>query len=90
MKAKPSFSLKDQLFNPEKVDYLATTITGVYSDFPHQSFCQRVVAAFPQLELKERIAHITTCLHEDLPADYLVALDILLRSQNFPFVVLVP
>lgn len=35
---------------------------------------------FPKLELKERIEHITVCLHDCLPGDYLAALDILLRS----------
>lgn len=80
MKAKPSFSLKDQLFNPEKVDYLAARIVQAHADFPKEAFCQRVINAFPELELKERIEHITINLQADLPADYLTALDIILRA----------
>ena len=70
MKAKPSFSLKDQLFNADKIDYLAGLIVDVYSEFPKQAFCDKVVSAFPELELKARIAHITDCLYQYLPADY--------------------
>ncbi|MEM9266968.1 MAG: DNA alkylation repair protein [Cyanobacteria bacterium P01_F01_bin.13] len=80
MKAKSSFSLKDQLFNPEKVDYLGTLISQVYANFPQQAFYQDVVSAFPDLELKERIAHITACLHKHLPGDYPEVLAIILNA----------
>lgn len=81
MKAKPTFSLKDQLFNPEKVDYLGTLIAHAFPDFAQQKFHQAVITAFPRLELKERIAHITTCLSQYLPDDYRKAVSILLRSM---------
>lgn len=80
MKAKSSFSLKDQLFNSDKVNYLATLISQTFPDFTQQSFHQDVIAAFPRLELKERIAHITACLHQHLPDDYQGALEIILQS----------
>ena len=80
MKAKPTFSLKDQLFNPEKVDYLASLIVQAHPDFAKEAFCQQVVEAFPDLELKARITHMTTCLQNYLPPDYLTALDIILRA----------
>ncbi|MEL6231100.1 MAG: DNA alkylation repair protein [Cyanobacteria bacterium J06627_3] len=80
MKAKPSFSLKDQLFNPEKVDYLGTLIAQAWPDFAQDTFHQNVVTAFPTLELKERIAHITDCLYTHLPEDYREALAIILRA----------
>lgn len=80
MKATSTFSLKDQLFNPEKVAYLAGLVKQAYPDFKSEAFQQTVVAAFPELELKARITHITTCLHEYLPADYETALDIILRA----------
>ena len=79
MKAKPSFALKDQLFNPTKVDYLGALIAQVFPGFAQQTFCQEVVTAFPTLELKERIAHITACLHSHLPDDYREALAVLLK-----------
>lgn len=80
MQAQTTFSLKDQLFNPAKVDYLASLIAEAYSDFPRDSFIEKVVSAFPELELKERISHITACLLDALPADYPTSIGILLRS----------
>lgn len=80
VKAKPSFSLKDQLFNADKVNYLTALIVQAFPDFAQQTFCQDVVTAFPNLELKERIVHITTCLHKHLPDDYQRALAIILQS----------
>lgn len=80
MKAEASFSLKDQLFNQEKVDYLAGLILQVHPDFKAKAFSKKVLNQFPQLELKERIAHITSCLYEFLPSDYLEALSIILNA----------
>ena len=80
MKAKSSFSLKDQLFNAEKVAYLAGLIGAAYAGFDQQGFEQDVVKAFPELELKERIAHISSCLHDYLPEDYPAAVKIILQS----------
>lgn len=80
MKAKTTFSLKDQLFNPDKVAYLANQFSQVYPDFRSAQFQQEIVTAFPTLELKERITHIAHRLHAHLPSDYLVALDIVLRA----------
>lgn len=79
-KATSTFSLKDHLFNPEKVAYLADLLTTAFADFPSAEFQQAVVSAFPQLELKARIAHIAVCLRERLPSDYLAALEIILRA----------
>lgn len=80
MKAKTSFSLKDQLFNPEKVAYLAALFAEAYPAFPTEAFCEEVTAAFPTLELKERITHIATVLHHRLPPDYLEAVGIILQA----------
>ncbi|MEM1254084.1 MAG: DNA alkylation repair protein [Cyanobacteria bacterium P01_H01_bin.21] len=80
MKAKSSFSLKDQLFNPGKVEYLGGLISQVYPGFDQAAFHSDVVEAFPSLELKQRIAHISNCLHQYLPDAYPAALDIMLGS----------
>ena len=80
LKAKPSFSLKDQLFNPEKVAYLAQQISGAYPEFAEDAFCAAVVSKFPELELKARITHMSEQLKAFLPEDYLTALDILVRA----------
>ncbi|MBL3703101.1 hypothetical protein GI582_10395 [Sulfitobacter sp. BDSS02] len=62
------FSLKDQLFNLERVRYLA----GLFSDAPGfdaSRFEARVMERLPELELKARIAWIATCLEEAMPGD---------------------
>ena len=80
MKAESTFSLKDQLFNAEKVGYLATLFSKAYPAFPKAAFHTDVITAFPALELKERISHITTCLRKHLPDSYLLALNIILNA----------
>lgn len=80
MKAKTSFSLKDQLFNRERVTYLARLIEAAHPPFRKKPFVRKVVAAFPQLELKERIHHIAECLKSFLPDDFPTALAILVDS----------
>ncbi|MEO1590329.1 MAG: hypothetical protein AAFU71_03440 [Cyanobacteria bacterium J06632_22] len=52
MKAKSSFSLKDQLFNADKVGYLSGLIVQAAPNFDAPGFCKTVLAAFPSLELK--------------------------------------
>lgn len=80
MPTEPSFSLKDQLFNRDKVEYLASLIVQAYPDYRASDYCQEVVQAFPDLELKERIDHMASCLQTFLPNDYLQAIDIILHS----------
>lgn len=78
------FSLKDHLFNPSKVTFLARSIANVYPAFEQEKFQKEVVQAFPQLELKERIAHIRQCLRRFLPADYQEATTVLLQALPAP------
>jgi 3-methyladenine DNA glycosylase AlkC len=80
MKAQSTFSLKDQLFNAAKVDYLAALIEAVHPAFPGAAFRASVTSAFPSLELKERIAHIAATLHASLPSGYRDALAIILAA----------
>ncbi|MEM7737054.1 MAG: DNA alkylation repair protein, partial [Deinococcota bacterium] len=70
MKATTTFSLKDQLFNKDKVTYLAELFQEAYSQFSSDAFIKSVVDAFPELELKQRITHITEQLNAYLPDDY--------------------
>ena len=44
MKAKSSFSLKDQLFNSDKVEYLGGLIGLVYPGLDKAAFCSEVVS----------------------------------------------
>ena len=78
------FSLKDQLFNSSKVAFLTRSIANVCPDFEHDLFQQEVLNAFPQLELKERIAHIRQCFRKYLPKDYREATNILLQALPAP------
>ena len=80
MKAHSTFSLKDQLFNPAKVDLLARRIEAVHPSFSRASFHTAVVAVLPALELKERITLIAKCLYEHLPRRYGDSLAIILKA----------
>ena len=72
--------LKDELFNPIKVEKIAKEIQAVYVDFDTQNFSQEVLSAFSTLELKERIYHIRDMLHKYLPKDYQEAVSLLLEA----------
>ena len=78
--AEERFSLKDHLFNPKKIEYLAGLLVKAYPQFDAEGFSQDVLIEFPHLELKQRIAHITQMFQRYLPSDYLKALDVLLRA----------
>ena len=77
---KEKFSLKDALYNPEKVQKIATEIKAVYPDFEQESFEKDVLDLFPELELKERMYHIRDMLTHYLPQDYREAVNILLEA----------
>lgn len=77
---KSGFSLKDQLFNSDKISYLGKQIKNCYSRFNQQGFYADTIKKFPTLELKERITHITHMLRHYLPEDYQKAVTILLQA----------
>lgn len=78
------FSLKDFLFNQEKVEKIATDIKTVYPDFQLQQFVNETTNAFPSLELKERIRFIAQMLKKYLPSQYPLAVEILLKALPEP------
>ncbi|MCF6245204.1 MAG: hypothetical protein L3J43_09220 [Sulfurovum sp.] len=77
---KEKFSLKDELYNPQKIAMIANEIKEVYRSFKLDAFSQEVLEKFPKLELKERIYHIRDMLHKYLPDDYKEAINILLQA----------
>lgn len=81
---KEKFSLKDHLFNEEKVKKIAFEIAAVYPSFQAKEFIKETVRKFPQLELKERIVWIRECLHVYLPQEYRKAVKILLDALPAP------
>gem|GEM_PF-1641209 len=79
-KTTPSFSLKDQLFNKQKVEYLSMLLKNIYPDFLSENFEKEVLELFPELELKQRIYHISDMLKKYLPDDFEKAVNILIKS----------
>lgn len=76
--------LKDQLFNREKVAGVAAEIFAAHDAFDANGFTDAVVARLPDLELKQRISWIATCLRERLPADFPDAVRVLVDALPEP------
>lgn len=72
--------LKDILFNEEKVRHLANLIQKVETNFNVQLFVIKVCEKFIELELKQRIIHISQTLYDFLPKEYEKAVKIILSS----------
>ncbi len=64
-----NFSLKDQLFNADKTRYLAGLFATTSPSFDGLAFERNVMSRLPDLELKERMAWIATCLRQAVPGD---------------------
>ena len=62
-------SLKDELFNKKRVEYLASLLQAVDKNFATKEFVQAVVRRFPELELKARISWIAEVLEQYVPSD---------------------
>ena len=74
------FSLKDDLFNTQKVQQITAEIKSVYIAFDDVAFSSEVLSKFPELELKARIYHIRDMFKKYLPDDYREATAILLEA----------
>ena len=69
------------MYNQQFVADLAATLKNVYPDFDGDVFSVRVFDGdWEARELKDRMHHITTVLHDFLPPDYRAALDILRKA----------
>lgn len=80
LRAKVTFSLKDDLFNPETVGWLSGWIAGAYPGFDEAKFQSDVLDAFDELELKQRISHISATLAQHLPDDFSEASNIVVSA----------
>jgi len=67
------FSLKDHLFNAEKVSYLGGLLETGVDGFDRERFESAVMAELAELELKQRIALIARVLETHLDRDFQVA-----------------
>lgn len=73
--------LKDIFFQKKFIDDLGRTIKKSYSGFDEDKFKKLVFdKSWKKKELKDRMHHVTACLHETLPDDYPKALKILLKA----------
>ena len=72
--------LKD-MYNSQFVDALGTALQSAYPAFDQVPFTARVFdSGWKARELKQRMRHIATLMHDSLPADYRTALDVLQRA----------
>ena len=69
----PKFSLKDQLFNRNRVQYLANLFVAADDQFDASGFVRKVMQRLTKLELKVRIVHIAETLEGHLHTDYRIA-----------------
>lgn len=72
--------LKDHALNPGRIARIGREVEAVCPGFNAAAFASDVLADFPRLELKERIAHTSRVLDARLPVTGAAAVDILLRS----------
>ena len=78
------FSLKDHLFNQEKIEYLAQLLSSNSRPFPARKFVNSVMKKLPNLELKQRIVWIAESLEATLVADYQQAVAHIVESLPPP------
>ncbi len=79
-----NFSLKDQLFNAEKTRYLAWLFAEAEPGFDAAVFQAQVMDRLPELELKERMAWIATCLQAAVPGELPEVAPVILRALPPP------
>lgn len=73
-RTKPlKFSLKDHLFNRERVEYLANLFRQASDRFDAPGFVRQTMQSLGSLELKQRIKHIATSLQDFLSSDFRTA-----------------
>ena len=72
-KRSAGFSLKDQLFNRERIEYLAGLFADADSRFDRGGFVRESMKGLSRLELKERIVHLAERLEKQLSPDFSVA-----------------
>jgi 3-methyladenine DNA glycosylase AlkC len=72
--------LKEQALNSERITRIGRELRAILPAFDADGFALDVLADFPRLELKARIARTSKGLRDHLPVTGTDALDVLLRS----------
>lgn len=78
------FSLRDHLFNRQKVVYLGELFARADHSFDADTFVKKVMTRLKQLELKQRIVWIAEVLEEQLPRDFADAVDVITKALPEP------
>ncbi|RLD67197.1 MAG: DNA alkylation repair protein, partial [Bacteroidetes bacterium] len=74
-------ALKTRFFTKESIQKFADEICKEYTDFDDKKFLNLVYSEnWEAKELKAKMFHVTICLHNTLPQDYLTALEILIKT----------
>ena len=84
IKAKSSFSLKDDLFNATSLGKLADQMAAASKHFERNAFFDEAMSALPALELKARITMLANLLQDHLAGPYRTQLAILKRALPSP------
>ncbi|MEM7090775.1 MAG: hypothetical protein AAF496_14515 [Pseudomonadota bacterium] len=79
-----NFSLKDQLFNADKVGYLSDLFSAASPAFDGREFQGQVMGRLLDLELKDRIAWIADCLSQAVPGDIKQIAPVVLQALPEP------
>lgn len=74
------FSLKDQLFNHDKIRYLSALLSSADTGFDSPAFEAHVMGRLGELELKQRINWIAECLERALPKKFPDAAQVIRQS----------
>jgi 3-methyladenine DNA glycosylase AlkC len=70
--------LKNIFFTTESIEMFSNTIKGVYPTFDDTGFKNCIYSEqWESLELKQKMRHVSLCLHHHLPDDYLESIEIL-------------
>jgi 3-methyladenine DNA glycosylase AlkC len=73
--------LKNIFFTPASISHLANTVKRIYPPFEESRFTSCIHSGqWDSLELKQKMRHVSTCLHESLPPDYIRAVEILEKA----------
>jgi 3-methyladenine DNA glycosylase AlkC len=70
--------LKDMFYQKPFIESLTDALKEIYPNFDGDRFLAQVInEGWETLELKEKMRHVTRCLHDTLPENFLEALDII-------------
>ncbi len=82
MESKAPFKLKD-IYSPELIKGYASLLRSIHPSFPAADFSKKVFSRkWKDLELKERMRHISNQLKDHLPGPYKTSLRILVKSMD--------